>query len=255
MKTKKWRNIVRKRSLNRFLWLILFPLVFLLACNDDPVDPVLESGKMLDIDSNEYLTVKIGGKWWMAEALRVTHYRNGTPIPLIQDINDTKTWNTTGACCTYDGKTDGPGLLYNYLAVEHPDQLAPEGWHIPDDEEWRMLEEALGMSPSVAKKTGWRGQQQGDALKRVGLEYWIRFGDVWPSNESGFSAEAGGCRMFNQRWSDPSGLGYMGFWWTATSEGSNQAWYRHLDYKRSDIFRAYGPKTYGFSVRCVKDDH
>ena len=33
-----------------------------------------------DIDSNTYISVKIGIQWWMAENLRVTHYRNGEPI-------------------------------------------------------------------------------------------------------------------------------------------------------------------------------
>ncbi|MBE0641357.1 MAG: fibrobacter succinogenes major paralogous domain-containing protein [Bacteroidales bacterium] len=228
-------------------------LILAAGCDDDPVDPVPETATMMDIDSNVYQTVKIGGKWWMAEDLRVTHYRDGSPIPLVQDINDTKTWNNMGACCTYNSKADVNGLLYNFLAVEDGRMLAPTGWHIPSDEEWQELEEALGMSSSASKKSGWRGDDEGDALKKVGLKYWVRFGDVWPTNESGFSGEAGGCRMFNNRWSEPLGLQYMGFWWTSSPEGSQHAWYRHLDYKRSDVFRATGPRTYGFSVRCVKD--
>ena len=88
----------------------------------------------------------------------------------------------------------------------------------------------------------------------TGVDNWLQYLDVWATNESGFSALAGNCRLFNGKGGDPIGTGYMGFWWSNTEDSSNhQVWYRHLDYKNTNVFRFYGPKTYGFSVRCVKD--
>src|SRR5690606_14225814 len=46
----------------------------------------------IDIDGNIYETVVIGGREWMKENLRVTHYRNGDLIPT--GLNNT-TWSST----------------------------------------------------------------------------------------------------------------------------------------------------------------
>ena len=80
--------------------------------------------------------------------LKVTHYRNGDPIPLA--VSD-KQWiefgeKGIGAYCI-TGKGD---YLYNWYAVTDIRKLAPEGWHIPTDEEWDSLEEKLLKNPSYA---------------------------------------------------------------------------------------------------------
>ncbi len=61
-------------------------------------------GTVTDIDGNIYQTVKIGNQWWMAENLKVTHYRNGDAIP---NVTDNTAWEglTTGAYCNYNNDT------------------------------------------------------------------------------------------------------------------------------------------------------
>jgi len=60
-----------------------------------------DTGTLTDIDGNIYKWVVIGNHRWMAENLRVTHYRNGIQISNVTSQN---TWETTtsGARCAYD---------------------------------------------------------------------------------------------------------------------------------------------------------
>lgn len=228
--------------------------ISLLACEKEEKSNLLETGTMVDQDNNVYSTVKIGNQWWMAENLRVTHYRNGAVIQNISS-SDSLQWSTTssGAYCQYDDNTSAPGLLYNYFALVDSNLLAPPGWHIPTDAEWKELERAIGMSEAETEKLAWRGSNEADKLKVSGVEAWSEYNSIWSTNESGFAAKAGGCRLFNSEWSNPSGISYAGFWWSKSSFNSNEAYYRYLDYKSSKVFRSHVDQHYGFSVRCIKD--
>jgi uncharacterized protein (TIGR02145 family) len=242
-------------------------LAMMNSCKKEKEATPAETSTVTDIDGNVYKTVKIGEQWWMAENLRVTKFNDGSTINYLQLISiptvvDT-TWanKKTSTYCflnndiikltTFEAK-DNYGALYNWYAVNDNKKIAPAGWHIPSDDEWKTLEKQLGMSQAEANKTSWRGTDQGNKLKIKNTEAWTIYSDltVWGNNQSGFNATAGACVMFNGAW------GYenvkTGFWWSSSLEGNN-AWYRHLDYKYKNVFRYYGPKTYGFSVRCVKD--
>jgi uncharacterized protein (TIGR02145 family) len=101
-----------------------------------------------DYDGNVYQIVLIGGQCWMMENLKVTHYRNGDPIPHVPNIGE---WYglSSGAYCDYNndpGNVETYGRLYNWYAVDDSRNIAPEGWHVPTDDEWKQLEMYLGMS-------------------------------------------------------------------------------------------------------------
>lgn len=228
-----------------------FILLILNGCKDDnTATPVNESGTLTDIEGNVYQTVKIGNQWWMAQDLKVKKYRNGNTIRNAQSSTD---WvDTTAAYCLYDNNASAPGLLYNFYAVTDTGNIAPQGWHIPTDAEWKTLEMTLGMSQTEADKLTWRGTDQGEQLKVASPNGWTRFGDVWSTNSSGFTALAGGCRLFNGVYANP-GLFATGFWWTSTQHEEQEAFYRYLDYKNTDVFRSHVVKNYGMAIRCVKD--
>ncbi len=238
--------------------ILFISLLFLLIINgckkkEETEKPVQETGSVTDVSGITYQTVKIGSQWWMAEDLRTTKYRDSSFIPLA--IQDT-TWGhaTAGAYCNIlNSQGIVIGKFYNWEAVNDSRGIAPAGWHIPSDNEWKVLEEYLGMSQGDADGTGWRGTHEGEQMKveRGATFGWAEYATVWSTNESGFSAVANGCRMFDGTMGNP-GQSATGFWWTSTSHG-NEAWYRYLDYKNANVFRYYGLKNYGFSVRCVKD--
>ncbi|MBU0712425.1 fibrobacter succinogenes major paralogous domain-containing protein [bacterium] len=236
--------------------LIFFLFIFVLfSCNKNPVDSN-EEETVTDIDGNTYKIVKIGDQWWMSENLKVTHYQNGDTIPNV--IENSKWCDITyGAYCTYnnvDSNLNIYGILYNWYAVNDSRGLAPTGWHVPNDLEWKELEIYLGMNLGVVDSIYFRGEDEGGKMKEAGYQHWYS-PNVGASNESGFSALPGGFRnAIGQRFSEGNFyyLGYAGYWWTST-EDSIYAWDRMLNRNNSDIFRSYNGKQTGFSVRCVKD--
>lgn len=221
----------------------------LFSCEDNTPRPapVFETGTVEDIDGNIYKTIKIGNQWWMQENLKTTRFRNGKEILNIKEISE---WiKPLPGYCIFDNNQYAPGFLYNYYCIQDSSNLAPEGWHIPTDEEWKILEKFVGVSNYELDKVNFRGAEAGTKLKST--EGWNAPDSLVGTNEVGFSALAGGCRLFNGQFADP-GLQYTGFWWSSTVN-NDQAWFRFLDYKKKSIFRYYTLKNYGFSVRCIKD--
>ena len=89
-----------------------------------------------------------------------------------------------------------------------------------------------------------------DELKEAGLDHW-QSPNTGANNESGFTALPGGYRVSNGYF---YGLGYDGGWWSATDGGADEAWYRSLGESKSDVGRFGNYKSFGFSVRCVRNN-
>jgi len=238
----------------------LFSLSFLLSvllmvsCSkDNSTNP--DSGvTVTDIDGNVYQTVQIGSQIWMAENLKVTHYRNGEFIYHLAD-NENWTYTWIGAYCVYDNdpsNADTFGYLYNWYTIDDPRGLAPEGWHVPTDVEIMELEMALGMSYSEAHDYGIRGTNEGSKL--AGRQ------DLWSDgalernpefSSSGLNILPGG-RRFGDTGSYIS-MSEDGYFWASTQYNGNTARFRVLYYNYSEISRYAFNKRNGFYVRCIKD--
>jgi uncharacterized protein (TIGR02145 family) len=225
-------------------------------------------GNVSDIDGNSYNTVSIGTQCWMRKNLTTTHYKNNTAITIIAaGASGVPGWtgNTTGAYCKYYDATHTDstanfntyGALYNWYAVNNANGLCPSGWHVPSHNEWTTLEKAVCTSsadyflyPYDTTTTGYPASgNEGLYLKEAGTVHWTTNSGTIGTNTSGFTALPGGCRHTVGSF---SGVGYAGYWWTATESGAT-AWYRYLNYNYAQVTRFTHTKAYGFSVRCVKD--
>lgn len=247
------QNSDARQSITMILAVIvmaLFLVVFFHLTSGPGIDSGLAAIQRIDIDGNIYKTVKIGNQTWMAENLKVNCYRNGDPIPQVQDP---KKWGqlTTGAWCYYENDTAHGkvyGKLYNWYAVNDPRGLAPEGWHVPSDGEWKELERFLGMSWEDTEKTKWRGSI-GGKLKKTGLVYW-RNPNTGATNESGFTAMAGGDRYKDGAYHNH---GLVSAFWSSSPVGDKGAWGRVLNNGGVKVCRLGIYKQDGLSVRCIRD--
>lgn len=185
---------------------------------DNPEEEGFNNGLELFIDirdSTKYQIVKIGEQIWFAENL------------IYETENSMCYRNKLEYCKKY-------GKLYNFKeAVE----ACPDGWHLPNDEEWKKLEMHLGMFEKV-DEAGWRGNSpgQGQLLKKGG--------------SSGFNAEMGGSRRDKTFWN----VNNETYFWTSSKSlrYNNYAWIRYLN-ERASIKRELEINSSLLSVRCIKD--
>lgn len=216
---------------------------------------------LIDIDHNIYHVLKIGDQIWMSDNLRVTHYPDGSPIERIEErmVWFYMPWYNPAYCWydNYGAIAVAYGNLYTWPAAMHINSkeqistgqvqgVCPDGWHLPDDGEWKKLEIFLGMSPEEADAENWRGENEGGKLK---------YPDMWQSpnmgatNGSRFSAIPAGFR---------DGAGYFRdiektarFW--SSSIRADYAWMRQLNNNSSGIFRGTTGVYEGLSIRCVRN--
>jgi len=198
----------------------------------------IASDKFKDQQGKSFVSVLIGEQLWMAENLDVACFYNGD---FISQAKSAEEWEDAGdeakpAWCYYQ-YDEGNGLkyarLYNWYAVNDPRGLAPEGWHIPTDEEWDMLSDHLG-------------KDAGSKLKYI--ENWKE--NVKANNEAGFNALPGGYCNESGAFRDN---GKIACFWSVTESNENFAVYRFLRHDSDELFRLDYGKGDGFSCRCVKD--
>jgi uncharacterized protein (TIGR02145 family) len=186
-------------------------------------------------DGRVYKTVKIGNQEWMAENLNADRFMNGD---LIQHGKTNEQWHSAltskkAAWCNFENNSSYSqkyGKLYNYFAVNDSRGLAPPGWHIAKEEEWKeliaYLEENGLSGSSLKKKSFWKNEKQNkDSTDFAALPSGARF-------------RTGEFLTNEEYW----------FGWIANNE--TEGYYLSNNNNRIERFKEKGM---GVSVRCVKD--
>lgn len=165
-------------------------------------------------DGNIYKWVKIGKQIWMAENLRYfqsnTRFQYSYETPAYYALN-----------------AEIYGYLYNWSAAR---ESAPNGWHLPSEEEWTELINYLGGSSIAGGKLKEKGDQK-------------------------FSALLGGEE--NVYYSE-NNIGLRGVWWSASSiyksyqDYSYNAFILRLTTGSESMIIEHNKRSF-CSVRCVKN--
>ena len=199
-------------------------------------ESVWQCGDPLEYQGYGYETVQIGEQCWFAENCRYMPFVvEGVVHPtdaaiMVQGYQG----DSLDEAIQLDNYINF-GALYNHQATEET-QLCPIGWHIPTDSEFQVLEISMGMDPSVASDTFWRGETEGAMLKSA---------TQWNgADTNGFNALPAG--------TIGSVVDDQAYFWTSSAvEGT--VWHRALATNRTDINRNMGNKQLGYSVRCLKN--
>lgn len=224
---------------SRWTVLAAFGLAAILATQGGPVTSLAGSGQA-DADSGtfrdprdgrEYPWVRIGDQIWMAENLQ------------FATESGSWCWENDEAECRARGR------LYNWETAQ---RVAPPGWHLPTDEEWKTLEKFLGLTTEQIEETGIERGGPGNTVAAV-----LKKAGAWPAeyegnpmeitNQTGFSAVPSGLYGLGEFSHD----GYTG-WWTSTAS-EDRAWIRIVGFFNNKLTRDLNNKAHAFPVRCVKD--
>ncbi len=267
-----------KAKLNTLIFNILLVVIFIHSCEnkEEDIEPEPEppkedfeiiNGSLEDIDGNIYVTVFIGGQEWMAENLKTTRYRDGTEIEYIGNDNDAWKGNATEAYSWYHNLESNKniyGAIYNWHAVDDPRGLCPDGWRVPDDQDWTQLGNYLMSEFNISndkgdvKALGNRLKSCRQAGSPLGPDCdtnehprWHKHGIHHGFDDFGFAALPIGSR--SNEGTFISNSGYYGNWWSSTAHSLSAAYSRYITYDNGQLFRTGSNMLNGYAVRCMRN--
>ena len=196
-----------------------------------------------------YSTVKIGDQCWMAENINIGNQINGVNDQTQNGIIEKYCFNDDPLNCQAYGGLYQWNEMMQYYTMPGSQGICPSGWHLPTDEEWKILEGNVDSQYGVGDPEwdiiGWRGFDVGKNLKSA---------NSWSSGIGadlyGFSALAAGRRLSDGTFGS---LNLMTYMWISSQYDNTNGWCRYLNDSYDNTRSGYFDKSDGRSVRCLKD--
>ncbi len=197
-----------------------------------------------DAFGNTYPTVRIGAQCWMAQNLNAGTAKLNNQV-LSTTAVEKYCYGATNTNADPFGNCAIHGGLYTWAAVMQGDSssnavpsgvqgVCPQGWHVPSDQEWKVLEYEMDLgNPDLI---GYRGTTQGTQLKTGGT--------------ANFNGIMSGKRDYTNEYKNMDTYVY---YWTTTQSSSTGAWLRSLWNTSPLLGRFANNKANAVSVRCLKD--
>lgn len=203
----------------------------------------------VDYEGQVYNTIQIYSQCWLKENLNV-----GQMIPASQSQTNNNAiekycpMDNEYYCNTFAGALYQWSEMMNYTYEPGAQGICPDGWHIPTDMDWQLLEGAVdsvyGIGNPEWASTNWRGSDAGGNLKQTGTSFW-ESPNTGATDAFGFSALPGGYVVQDEYW----GGGWKGYFWSSDIAA---AYFRNMDWNQLMIKRGGGAGL-AISVRCIKD--
>lgn len=217
---------------------------------DSSWNGTIRYGSVSDAQGRSYRTVTVGAQTWMAENLAT--------VPTTAADSSWCYDNDTGNCTKYGRLYSWPtamgigqGFATSLLgasAARHRG-ICPQGWHLPQASEWAVLLDAIGSAKAGTRlkaATGW-GSFYLNGITPVSGN---------GTDSIGFRALPAGYRSIG--YLTGARFEYQGTWawfWSADefSGAPSEAYRAKLTAADASVESSASSKSYGLSVRCVKD--
>ena len=222
--------------------------------------PIPKCGEftVIDVDENEYHTVRIGTQCWLKENMRTTRYADGTEVN--PDGLMSPGWDSVNVP-VYGYLYDWPAAVRNIAIVSESSNreqgICPVGWHVPSKAEWQTLFDYVKSQPKWVN-----GKSKTSIAKALSAqERWSDGLGIYPdcfvcktlttNDGTGFSALPAGYYG-----GDYESMGASAYFWTSTCGKAGEelgpysvSW----GYDRSTVDMRPWMTDVGCSVRCLKD--
>ena len=217
------------------------------------VNSMFICGDVVNYEGENYNTIHIGTQCWFKENLNVGTMIDGIESQTNNSVIEKFCYdNLESNCSVYGGLYQWDEMM-QYSTAGGVQGICPAGWHLPTDAGLTTLTTCVSsktanrcnsnvdyIAKSMAATTNWNTSTSTCAIGN----------NLAANNATGFTGLSSGYRDTDGAF---LGIGSYGYFWSSTQVSSTDAWSRGLHYYNAYVRQYYGPKGYGFSVRCVRD--